>query len=287
VQSVALSPLTLLLVSIAAALLLPLLLVGPAHLRGRARDRAGLAAGWTGPGWQLWHVWLAFAFLIAAELSLFYALQPETFVRIFGRSDAEPAFGSVESIMNEDASRELLWSAIAVSATLVLVLPFAPLRMLWTRHWSVRKAIGAGALAFVILRLVTLLLAPALPSFGSEEHPQHELTESFGVLTSEHSVWLTVAVAALLAPIAEEVLFRGVALTGLARRISFGWANAIQAALFATLHLSATLFPVFFLMGLMAGELMRRSGGLLAPIALHALNNGAAVFALWNLMRAG
>ncbi len=283
-QSVALPPLTLLLVSIAAALVVPLVLVLPAHLRGRARARAGLEPGWSGPGWQLWHVWLAFAFLIAAEVALFYVLQPEAFARAFGRDDA--ALRSVESIMRDDASRELLWSAIAVSATLLVVLPFVPLRFLWTHHWSVLRAIGAGALAFLIVRLLTLLLAPALPSFGSEDHPQHELTESFGVLTSEHSVWLTLAVAAVLAPIAEEVLFRGVALTGLARRISFGWANAIQAALFATLHLSATLFPVFFLMGLMAGELMRRSGGLLAPITLHVLNNAAAVLALWWLMRA-
>lgn len=278
-------PLTLLIVSIAAALLLPLLLVVPAHLRGRARARAGLEPGWSGPGWELWHLWLAFAFLIAAEIVLFYFLQPDALARLFGRDEA--AFRGVETIMRDDPSRQLLWSAIAVSATLVVVLPFVPLRLLWTRHWSVALSIGAGVVAFLIVRLLTLLIVPALPSFGSEDHPQRDLTESFGILTSEHSLWLTVVVAAVLAPIAEEVLFRGVALTGLARKISFGWANAIQAALFATLHLSATLFPVFFLMGLIAGELMRRSGGLLAPIALHALNNGAAVFALWWLMRTG
>lgn len=84
-------------------------------------------------------------------------------------------------------------------------------------------------------------------------------------------------------PLVEEVLFRGVLLTGLARHISFGWANVIQATLFATLHLTPALLPFFLLMGLMGGELMRRSGGLFVPILTHALNNGAAVVALWWL----
>ena len=111
--SVELSPLTLLFVSIAAALLLPLLLILPVHLRGRARARVGLAPGWAGPGWQLWHVWLAFAFLIAAELAVLYVLQPDDFARLFRRG--ERAFSSVEQIMRDDPARELLWSAIAVS----------------------------------------------------------------------------------------------------------------------------------------------------------------------------
>ena len=75
----------------------------------------------------------------------------------------------------------------------------------------------------------------------------------------------------------EEVIFRGVVLEGVARHVPFGWANAIQASLFALLHEELLLMPFYLLFGLIAGLLARRTGGLLAPIVLHVLNNAMAV----------
>jgi uncharacterized protein len=268
-----------LLLSLLVAVLLPLALVVPVYYRGRARARAGKVPGWDGEGWRLRHVWLAFSLLIAAELLVFYALEPEAFARLIARVprsriDLGPA---------DEMGGEVLWATLAVGASLLVIIPLAPLRMLWTSRWSVSKALGVALIAFIALRLLTVLLVPFLPEITSEDHPQRELTESLTQLAREHSPWLTLLIAALLAPLIEEVLFRGVLLTGLARHLSFGWANAIQAVLFGVLHLTAPLFPFFVVLGLIGGELMRRSGGLLAPIAVHVLNNGTAVVGLWLL----
>lgn len=267
--------------ALAVGILMPLLLLLPVYYRGRARRRAGKPPGWEGEGWSLGHVWLAFALLIVAELVVFYVMQPELFDRLLSGRPPSP----IE--LTDDApglGRQLLWTTLAVSGAVLFIVPLAPVRILWTKHWSPRQCIAAALLAFLALRALMLVLLPALPEITSSEHPQRELAESVAQLGNDQ-LWLMVLVVAVLAPFVEEVLFRGVLLTGLARQISFGSANLIQAALFATLHLSSSLFPFFLVMGIVSGLMVRRSGGLLASILLHALNNATAVAALWWLGR--
>lgn len=275
-----------LLLSFLVALVLPLALVVPVYYRGRARARAGKPPGWSDAGWQLRHVWLAFSLLIIAEVVVFYVVQPELFARFIARApDSTSTLGIELDPGAEVVARQLLWTTISVGACVLMVLFLAPLRLLWTSRWTLPQVVGAAVVAFLVLRLVTALIA--LPSLTSDEHPQHDLTESLTRLADVHSPWLTLLIVGLLAPVVEEVLFRGVLLTALARHISFFGANAIQAMLFGALHLTPPLFPFFLIMGLIGGELMRRSGGLLAPILVHVLNNGVALGALWWLTERG
>ena len=88
------------------------------------------------------------------------------------------------------------------------------------------------------------------------------------------ATWLCIGV---LTPIVEEAVFRGMLLGGMARHISVGWANLVQALLFATVHGAAPRFLVYFAMALAAGWMTRRYRSLLPAIALHALNNTVAL----------
>jgi membrane protease YdiL (CAAX protease family) len=81
---------------------------------------------------------------------------------------------------------------------------------------------------------------------------------------------------AIVVPAIEETLFRGVILQSLSRYISFRWAAVLQAALFASMHEATQSLPYVFLLGLLAALLVRRTGGLLAPMLFHGINN--AVF---------
>src|SRR5215510_5216530 len=145
-------------------ILLPLLIVLPAYWRGRVRRRLGKPPGWSGPGWTLPHVWLAFAFLIAAEIVVFYALQPDVFHRlVLGRHlspieipPAMPALGS-----------QLLWTTLAVSSCLLVVIPLAPMRLLWTTRWTPAQCLIVAVVAFIALRVVAIVLAPAVPELTS------------------------------------------------------------------------------------------------------------------------
>ena len=72
---------------------------------------------------------------------------------------------------------------------------------------------------------------------------------------------------------AENVAHGALALGGLSRHISFGWADLWQAAIFAGLHDGWNRFVYLFVLALIAGWLTRKTKGLAMPILLHAINN--------------
>jgi membrane protease YdiL (CAAX protease family) len=89
--------------------------------------------------------------------------------------------------------------------------------------------------------------------------------------------WIAaVAVIAIGAPIAEEVLFRGYLL---ARLIGFGFSTAaiVTTLVWAGLHAySAWGMALIVIMGVLFADLRRRTGSLRVPIAAHAANNTLA-----------
>ncbi|HVL57253.1 MAG TPA: JDVT-CTERM system glutamic-type intramembrane protease [Burkholderiaceae bacterium] len=97
----------------------------------------------------------------------------------------------------------------------------------------------------------------------------------------------------LLAPVWEEVLFRGLLQgrlgrwrAGAARWKGITLANALTGAVFAAAHLLAhppALAPGFFAVSLLLGIARERSGGLALPIALHAAFNLLGWIALAHL----
>jgi len=86
-------------------------------------------------------------------------------------------------------------------------------------------------------------------------------------------VALLAVVAAFLAPIFEELLFRGVLLRALLRRMQAVWAVAVSAIGFGVPHLldpnAIAVLPALVGFGIVSGVLAVRSGGLLRSIALH------------------
>ena len=93
-------------------------------------------------------------------------------------------------------------------------------------------------------------------------------------LLKEAMPWpLLVAVGGFLAPLGEEMYFRGRLLDALAEKLGPLLASGISAIAFGMLHGIPVLLPVYFLFGLLLVALRRLSGGLLAPILAHMLNN--------------
>jgi membrane protease YdiL (CAAX protease family) len=86
------------------------------------------------------------------------------------------------------------------------------------------------------------------------------------------------ALAAIFAPVTEELLFRGWIYTALRYRAGFWTALLISSALFAAAHYDEThiyalaVFPI----GLALGVIRERTGSIKASILFHAVNNFAA-----------
>ncbi len=75
----------------------------------------------------------------------------------------------------------------------------------------------------------------------------------------------------------EELLFRGLFLRRLARFVGDNWANVVTATVFTFMHLGVSFtasLPAFlvvvFLLGLLWGWIMQRTGSVLAPALFHA-----------------
>lgn len=141
---------------------------------------------------------------------------------------------------------------------------------------SVGTALATMAFAWPMATLViAMLVAWVLKWFGMEAELQ--VTVSF--LKRNPPSWqliVTGFTAIVLAPIAEETLFRGILYTALKQRgyqhLAW-WGNAV---LFGIIHTNLTaLLPMIFL-GLIWTWLYERTGNLLAPIVGHMSFNAVS-----------
>jgi len=84
----------------------------------------------------------------------------------------------------------------------------------------------------------------------------------------------------VIAPIAEEMLFRGLIFREFARRYSMRHAIFGSAALFALFHLNPWQAVVAFPIGVIAAWLVLRTGSIIPGIVLHAVLNFTSSFLL-------
>ena len=106
-------------------------------------------------------------------------------------------------------------------------------------------------------------------------------------LFSSVPMWLSLATVLVIAPLFEELTFRGFIFAGLESSIVRTWgAIVITAGLWAFFHPQYTAFgvAVVFALGLLFGVARFRSGSLIVPLALHSLHNLSA-FGLYTLGR--
>jgi membrane protease YdiL (CAAX protease family) len=137
---------------------------------------------------------------------------------------------------------------------------------------AIVSGVGWGVVATIGASLLGAAVVFVLESLGIETAPQ----------TAEQAIslidpWLAVLAVVILAPIAEEVFFRGVVFNALLREAGSRWAYIGSAALFAVIHLEPVAMLPLFALGLALAWVYQRTRNLLAPIAMHATVNGIAV----------
>jgi uncharacterized protein len=87
------------------------------------------------------------------------------------------------------------------------------------------------------------------------------------------TVLCTLLGAVFIAPICEEIFFRGFAFAGLLRGMNAPLAALLSAALFTAAHGDLGSSAPLFILGLLLAYLRWRSGSIWPAIALHASNN--------------
>jgi membrane protease YdiL (CAAX protease family) len=96
--------------------------------------------------------------------------------------------------------------------------------------------------------------------------------ELMGTLNIKDSVF-TMFYVALIAPIVEELIFRGVIFRIIRKRTDFISTNVIQSLLFAIYHINVIQGIYTFIAGMFLGLLMEKGKSILYPILLHILFN--------------
>jgi len=134
-------------------------------------------------------------------------------------------------------------------------------------------SIGAG-IGVILLSIVVTIVVITLTGPPSTVQADYQAAATGGVL----SLLVALAVGAVLTPIGEEFLFRGVLATALGR---YGpWVAVLgSAAVFAVAHGINYILPVAFIVGVVAALLLRRTGSVWPGVIVHAINNGYSVIA--------
>ena len=177
-------------------------------------------------------------------------------------------------------------SAMNATGMIITMAVFSVLTMvvfLWakwsvvSRHWVRTRP------WFVLFWCVLAALGALIPSVWIQEHmPElpNIVEGEFDMIMKDRWGYLVVG---LLAPLAEEMVFRGAVLLSLLRWKDNPWIGiVISAVLFAVIHMNPAQMPHAFLIGLLLGWLYYRTDSIVPGVVYHWVNNTVA-YVMYNL----
>lgn len=183
-----------------------------------------------------------------------------------------------------------IWvSSLSLNLDVGLVVSVAELLLLAPVWWFAVRKYGVGWRALGLRsfkgRMVGLGCGLMILSFGFnffyslflalfDLRMQVDLVPIFAELDSP---WWLLMGGVIVAPVAEEVFFRGFVFAGLRQR--YGWKKAalISSALFAAIHVTLTAMIPVFILGCIFAYLYHRSGSIWPAILMHVSTNALAL----------
>lgn len=136
----------------------------------------------------------------------------------------------------------------------------------------------AGLIVYVILSAVLMLLATLLlPAFDANQAQD----TGFTGLSVQYEYLLAFATLVVIAPVAEEVLFRGYLFGKLRKFVPVWVAIVVTSILFGLIHGAWNLAIDTFALSIILCLLRITTGSLWAPILLHMAKNGIAFYILF------
>lgn len=143
------------------------------------------------------------------------------------------------------------------------------------RPFRYKKAFGRGRIFFIIIFgfgaciIMTMAVGVVAQIFPAAFENYQKLMSSLSV---ESSI-LTIPYVALLGPVAEELIFRGVISDRLKPAFPFWLVNTIQAALFGIFHMNVIQGVYAFVLGILLGIVVNVTGTILSSMLLHIVFN--------------
>lgn len=180
--------------------------------------------------------------------------------------------------------------SVAASGATMIALAWALIRR-WgmsPRRVLLLNGIGAGGVAHVVfltavfavlLAEVQALTSPFLPMPDRFSEFLWKMEDLLTVRDGWDLLWAVVAIS-LFPAVSEEMVFRGLTLTGLRHRFGARAAVVGSGALFALFHLNPWQFIPLLLIGVFISFVVHRTDSLYAGVVAHATNNLLSLAAL-------
>ena len=262
---------------LAGMIVMPLLVVAPLHYWSLYRRVHAPVQDTLEPPWNFGHLWYGLAVILSSGVIGLYLFSYVQLENLFFATHIQSRIADERDL----GHAFLFGEALALLGVLPLVAR-AGLKARLIGQWPIGQSIAAGVgLSFGLLMaagIVKVISKPGVALGG----------DTIRALQGIHALYGTLGLlfaAAVLAPLVEELVFRGVFLQVAARHARFWLAAVLQAGIFVALHDQASAAPFLFALALVAAWLALRSGGLVAPIALHVTNNTMACLAVMGVTR--
>ncbi|HEY1151578.1 MAG TPA: type II CAAX endopeptidase family protein [Pseudoduganella sp.] len=249
-------------------LLAPGVVLVPAHYRGLARRLKGKVSEPMFPAIGLKRAWYGAAVALVVPMLVLLLVKPDAVAAMVAGTTGASAQMFRAFLIAESVALLCLAPALVGITRRQFLGDRTALRTWWIVLLMWAALLGLGW---------TLTIVQTLLGVNLETNQTRMVAAMVEGGAELGGPMLTLLILALIGPLFEEFVFRGLMLGGLSRHISFGWANALQALGFAAMHDDPPRFLYYLAMGLFGGWLVKRTGSLAPTIALHVLNNAVAV----------
>ena len=197
-------------------------------------------------------------------------------IQLLGGAVINPLWSFIADTSSMSAEKLIITTTIisVIVIAVFLLTRWAQVSPTWlrTHPWSVLIWSVVAALGTIIPSTWVQELMPELPNWVEQE---------FELILKNRWGYLSIG---LLAPLSEEIVFRGAILKSLlsSSRLPAWRAIALSALMFALIHMNPAQMPHAFVIGLLLGWMYWRTGSILPGMAYHWANNSVA-YVLYNL----
>jgi membrane protease YdiL (CAAX protease family) len=147
-------------------------------------------------------------------------------------------------------------------------------------HKPTWSAIGWGFAGLVLSYIALGIYLGVVAVLGIDALEPVSSIDDDSIYRNAYLVALTGVVVVFVAPIAEEIFFRGFLIGGITRRWSLIPAVAVSAIIFAAIHIDVGSLIPFAIIGVVFAYIYLRSGNLASSIVAHMLFNTIAFVGL-------
>lgn len=233
----------------------------------------GPAESWLGAGFGVRTVWTGLVIALAIVFLLTIA-----------------AVGALEAIEPDASDREKLWAGFLTTLVIdLLALVALPIMLLGGGRralarlgfrrpaardlgWGIAGLVGAMAVVWLYVGIVEVA--------GVEDLEPVSSIDNDAIYASVSLVVLTGILVVLVAPIAEEIFYRGFLFAGLGRRFGVVAGALASSALFAAVHFDPGSLIPFAVVGVVFALVYWRSRSLNGAILAHGLFNAISFVVL-------